>query len=111
MARLYADEQFPRIATEHLRSLGHDVLTVQEAGNAGKSDPEVLEFAISTDRVILTQNRRDFVKLHRENPEHSGMVICSDDKKFVQLAERIHDALSTNDQLNNQIIRVTRPSP
>ena len=74
MARLYADEQFPRIATEHLRSLGHNVLTVQEAGNAGKSDPEVLEFAISTDRVILTQNRRDFVKLHRENPAHPGMV-------------------------------------
>ncbi len=39
MARFYADEQFPRIATEHLRLLSHDVLTVQEAGNAGKSDP------------------------------------------------------------------------
>jgi predicted nuclease of predicted toxin-antitoxin system len=110
MARLYADEQFPRIATEHLRSLGHDVLTVQEAGNAGKSDPEVLEFAISTDRLILTQNRRDFVKLHRENPEHPGMVICSDNKNFVQLAERIHDALSTHDRLQNQLIRVMRPS-
>lgn len=66
MVRLYADEQFPRIATEYLRSLGHDVLTVQEAGNAGKSDPEVLAFAIADNRAILTQNRRDFVRLHRE---------------------------------------------
>ena len=110
MARLYADEQFPRIATERLRSFGHHVLTVQEAGNAGKSDPEVLAFAIADDRIILTQNRRDFVRLHRENSEHPGMVICSDDKNFVQLAERIHDALSTNDRLQNQIIRVMRPS-
>ncbi len=35
MARLYADEQFPRQVVEFLRALGHDVLTVQSAGNAG----------------------------------------------------------------------------
>jgi uncharacterized protein with PIN domain len=110
MARLYADEQFPRIATEHLRSLGHDVLTVQETGNAGKSDPEVLAFSIANDRAILTQNRRDFVRLHRENPEHAGMFICSDDKNFVQLAERIHEAILVRDSLQNQIIRVMKPS-
>jgi hypothetical protein len=26
MARFYADEQFPRAATDHLQLLGHDVL-------------------------------------------------------------------------------------
>ena len=34
MARLYFDEQFPREISEILRTMGHDVLTVQEAGNA-----------------------------------------------------------------------------
>ena len=34
MARLYADEQFPRIVVNLLRTLGHDILTVQEAGKA-----------------------------------------------------------------------------
>ncbi len=34
MARLYADEQFPYEVVEHLRDLGHDVVTVQEAGKA-----------------------------------------------------------------------------
>ena len=43
MARLYADEQFPRPVVAYLRSLGHDVLTVQEAGNGGASDPEVFD--------------------------------------------------------------------
>jgi Domain of unknown function (DUF5615) len=42
MARLYADEQFPRVVSELLCTMGHDVLTVQEAGNANQkvSDDE-----------------------------------------------------------------------
>jgi len=36
MARFYADEQFPFQFVELLRSLSHDVLTVQEAGSANQ---------------------------------------------------------------------------
>ena len=32
MARLYANENFPLPVVEELRHLGHDVLTMQEAG-------------------------------------------------------------------------------
>jgi predicted nuclease of predicted toxin-antitoxin system len=110
MARLYADEQFPRPVVEHLRSLGHDVLTVQEADNAGKSDAEVLAFAIANNRVVLTQNRRDFVKLHQSQPNHAGMIICSDDQNFARLAEQTHAAISTKDALQGKLIRVVRPS-
>lgn len=48
MARLYADEQFPRLVSELLRTMGHDVLTVQEAGNdnLGIPDEDVLAFAV-----------------------------------------------------------------
>lgn len=60
MAYLYADEQFPRQVVELLRSLEHNVLTVQEAGNAGLSDEEVLAFATNHNRAVLTLNRRDF---------------------------------------------------
>jgi len=71
MARFYTDEQFPFPVVELLRSLGHDVLTVQEAGNAdqGIPDDEVLAFAISQERSILTINRDDFIRLHRRNPD------------------------------------------
>jgi hypothetical protein len=34
MARLYSNENFPLPAVEKLRSLGHDVLTMQAAGKA-----------------------------------------------------------------------------
>jgi predicted nuclease of predicted toxin-antitoxin system len=49
MARLYADEQFPYQVVLCLRDLGHDVLTVQEAGKANLKipDEEVLDFANS----------------------------------------------------------------
>ncbi|PZV15135.1 MAG: hypothetical protein DCF22_07735 [Leptolyngbya sp.] len=110
MARLYADEQFPRPSVEHLRSLGHNVLTVQESGNASASDPEVLAFAIADNRVVLTQNRRDFVKLHQSQPDHSGIIICSDDQNFVRLAERTHAAISAEESLQGKLIRVVRPS-
>ena len=40
MANFYADEQFPKKTTIALRALGHDVLTVQEAGNANQKIPE-----------------------------------------------------------------------
>lgn len=109
MARLYADEQFPRPVVEHLRSLGHDVLTVQEAGHAGTSDPEVFTFAIADHRAVLTQNRRDFVKLHRSRPAHAGMIICSDDQNFARLAERIDEAIAAEQSLQGKLIRVMRP--
>lgn len=79
MARLYANENFPRRVVEALRILGHDVLTVFEAGNAGQSisDEEVLAFANRDHRAVLTLNRRDFIRLHRIQPDHSGIIVCT----------------------------------
>jgi hypothetical protein len=34
MARFYSDENFPLPVVEELRKLGHDVLTIHEAGQA-----------------------------------------------------------------------------
>ena len=81
MGYLYADEQFPFEVVEYLRNLEHDVVTVQEAGNANLkiSDDQVLLFATSNNRILLTLNRRDFKKLHRLQPSHSGIIICTDD--------------------------------
>ncbi|BAZ25510.1 hypothetical protein NIES4073_64150 [Kalymmatonema gypsitolerans NIES-4073] len=79
MARLYADEQFPKKVSELLRTMGHDVLTVQEAGNAnlGIPDEEVLAFAVSDNRAVITLNRQDFIRLHRANPVHFGIITCT----------------------------------
>ena len=83
MARLYADEQFPRQVSELLMAMGHDVLTVQAAGNAnlGIPDEAVLAFVISDNRAVLTLNRQDFIRLHRANSEHAGIVVSTNEER------------------------------
>ena len=46
MSRFLADENFPLPVVEELRRLGHDVLTIQEAGRANQQfpDKDVLNF-------------------------------------------------------------------
>ena len=79
IARLYADENFKRAAVEELRRLGHDVLTVQEAGQQGGDDPHVLAYAAASGRAVLTFNRRHFIRLHLQSSAHAGIIVCTDD--------------------------------
>lgn len=111
MARLYANENFPRQVVEGLRLLGHDVLTVTEAGNAGRGipDAEVLAFAVQNDRAVLTLNRWDFVQLHGRLPDHEGIIVCSQDPDPIGQAERIHTAIDQSGALKGKLIRVNRP--
>ncbi len=110
MARFYADEQFPYETTVALRSLGHDVLTVQEADNANQRipDPEVLAFATSNERAVLTLNRQDFIRLHKASPEHAGILACTENPDFQRLAEKIDEVVRQLDSLERQLIRVYR---
>jgi hypothetical protein len=89
MARFYANENFPRRTVEALRALGHDVLTTQEAGNAGQeiSDDEVLAFATRAGRSVLTLNRRalaagrlDIPRTIARQLEPLGLAACSFDE-------------------------------
>jgi predicted nuclease of predicted toxin-antitoxin system len=112
VARLYADENVPLALAEALRSLGHDVLTVREAGydNQRISDADVLLFAITTGRALLTLNRRDFIRLHRQMPDHRGVIICTEDSDTQGQAERIHSALESAGDLAGVLLRINRPS-
>ena len=72
MGSFYADEKFNLPVVELLRNLGHDVLRVQEAGNANQRIPneQVYEFGVNQERAILTINRTDFIRLHRRDDHH-----------------------------------------
>ncbi len=110
MARVYTDEDFPGPTPRRLRELGHDVVTTREAGNADRqmSDEEVVRFAHGLRRCVLTLNRRDFIRLHSSGATHSGIVVCTDDKDFVALADRVHEALTASHALEGRLIRVTK---
>lgn len=114
MARLYADEDFPLPVVEMLRQLGHDVLTVHEAGraNQGIDDANVVADAVAQLRAVLTHNHADFKRLHRRAPSHEGIVSCKQDPQNpLDLAQRIHTAITAAGTLANQFIRVIRPNP
>ena len=111
MASFYADEQFPFQVTELLRNLGHDVLTVQEAGNANQRIPDdLLAFAVGQERSILTVNRIDFIRLHRRDDSHFGIVVCTNNRNWEQFAARIDEAVRAEESLRGKLIRVVRLS-
>ena len=112
MARLYSNENFPQPAVEELRRRGHDVLTTRDAGKSGQAIPDdaVLAFAMSESRAVLTLNRKHFVRLHLQTPEHSGMIVCTVDGDFIALAGRIHASLEAQSSLDGQLLRVNRPA-
>lgn len=110
MAKLYSNENFPLPVVEVLRQLGHDVLTIQETGQAGQalSDESVLAFAQAEGRALLTVNRKHFVRLHREGNPHAGIIACTLDMDFAGWAQRIHAAIESHSLLTGQLIRVNR---
>lgn len=112
MARLYANENFALQVVEHLRALGHDVVTIQERGRANDAvdDAEVLRLAAAEHRAVLTYNRRDFIRLHGQSADHAGIVACSVDDDFAGQAGRIHAALGAAPDLRGQLVRVHRPA-
>lgn len=113
MANLYADEQFPREVVELLRNKGHNVLTVQEAGKAGQQipDEDVLAFAVSQNRAVVTLNRRDFIRLHRLEPDHVGIIACVEDPDRERMADRIDEGLNSVETLRGRLIRVYKSPP
>src|SRR5689334_22587676 len=108
---LYADENFPLRVIEELRRLGLDVLTVLEDRRANQSitDPVILARATELGRAILTLNRLDFKRLHFQMPEHSGIIICTEDPDRAGQAQRIAEAITEAGDLGMKLIRVYRP--
>ncbi len=116
MALLYADENFDHPVVAQLRSLGHDIVTAQQAGQANQSipDPQVLAFATNQGRAVLTFNYRHFVRLHHQTVpagSHAGIIVCKKDDDVAALAQRIHQAITTLPSLANQLVRIRKPPP
>jgi hypothetical protein len=111
LAHFYADENFRYPVVDALRRLGHDVLTAREAGRAGAGidDDTVLTDAASASRILLTQNRRDFIRRHNAGFRHLGIVVCTYDPDAEELARRIDAAVAAAGPPGRWLLRVNRP--
>lgn len=112
MAALFADENFPQQVVEALRARGHDALTADDAGLANRavSDEDILNEATRLRRALLTLNRWEFIGRHITNPDHAGLVVCTEDPDTEGQAARIEAALRGSEPLAGQLIRVNRPA-
>ena len=108
MARLLADEDFNHRIAARLRVLGHDVITLALLGLAGCRfpDDQVLDTATGESRAILTHNRLHFIRLHRQVPEHAGIVISSQARDPLAQADRINAVLQSLPGLHGRLVRV-----
>ncbi|MBE9124216.1 DUF5615 family PIN-like protein [Tychonema sp. LEGE 07199] len=70
----------------------------------------MLAFATSEERAVITENRKDFFRLHRIQPRHAGIIACTNDRDWEALANRIHIAITAAESLQGKLIRVVRPS-
>jgi predicted nuclease of predicted toxin-antitoxin system len=78
IVKLLLDENLsPRVA-EALRNGGLDAVHVRDRGILGTPDHAVLEAAFEEDRVLVTSNVADFVKLARARELHAGIVLIED---------------------------------
>lgn len=112
LARLYTNENVPLELVKLLRQLGHDCQTSFESGRANQSIPDVavLQYGFETSRIVVTNNRRDFIRLHRQNANHSGVIVFTHDANLSALAERINEALNSAGGALNQrfLIRIDK---
>jgi predicted nuclease of predicted toxin-antitoxin system len=114
MIPLYANENFPQPIVERLRAAGFDVLTSRDAGNANRSVPDeaVLAYAVAAGRAVITENRKDFIALHRRRDlaaqPHRGIIVCTRNPDLDGYTTQIAAALDGRNGLDNLLVRVYR---
>ena len=109
--KLYLDEDVEVLLADLVRSKGFDAITTRDAGRHNRSEPdaEQLAFAASQDRAIVTHNRDDFSRLHREYLDlqrpHSGIFIAIRRPTIYHVARRLLAFLHnrTNEEMRSHI--------
>jgi hypothetical protein len=111
MSKFYTNENFPLPAVQALRAFGYDALTSLEAGKANQSisDEDVFAFSRQPERILLTVNRKHFIKLHITNPDHPGIIAGAFDPDFAGMAKRVSEATQQNEPIAGKLVRINRP--
>lgn len=71
--KFYLDENVANAVANGLRHRNINVLTTPEAGNIGADDKTQLQFALSEERVMVTQDD-DMLRLASDDVEHAGIT-------------------------------------
>jgi predicted nuclease of predicted toxin-antitoxin system len=93
-----------------LQGEGIDICHVRERGLLAALDPEVLDRAFAEDRILVTVNVGDFVKLARAREVHAGIVAVESGgllrDEQLELVRRVIETLRSQSDMVNRVLRV-----
>jgi predicted nuclease of predicted toxin-antitoxin system len=73
--RFFVDESLSPALARRLNELGFDAFHPLDVGRRGELDHTVLKRCIEEDRILITENARDFRGLVGRTDMHPGLVI------------------------------------
>ena len=93
-----------------LRKLGHGVTTSYDTGQANQAIPDdaVLKYATQSNLVVITFNRDDFIKLHNNGVQHSGIIVCKTDRDYQGQIDCLHNYLQIQSSLVNRLVKIKK---
>jgi predicted nuclease of predicted toxin-antitoxin system len=107
--KFFADECVYAATTQLLRTRQQDVVTAQDAGLSGKSDEEILAYAVEHGRVLITIDM-DFSNIRRFPPKsYIGIIVL---KIRPRTAEKVHNVLEQvlreldDEQLSKSLVMI-----
>ena len=65
----------PRVFVATLRANGYDVVTARDGVGAASPDADLLEYCRANDRILITNDKKDFGQYGSSQQTHSGIVI------------------------------------
>jgi len=90
--KLLLDEMYTAAVAEQLRQRDHDVIAVAERADLrGTPDEDLLAWARTEDRALVTDNQRDFIPIHHRwiaaNHDHRGLILTTN-RRFPRVGRR-----------------------
>jgi predicted nuclease of predicted toxin-antitoxin system len=95
--RLFIDECLSPLLARRLNATGlHEAIHPLDVGRRGEPDYKVLERCLAEDRVIVSENARDFRALFRHHDLHPGLILLPaiDREGTWQLLQRVMEFLN-----------------
>jgi predicted nuclease of predicted toxin-antitoxin system len=108
--KLLLDENISPVVATTLCAEGIDACHVRDRRLLGATDPQVLELAFAEDRILVTSNVDDFVKLAHARDVHPGIVLLERGGMLrdeqIDVVRRAVAAIATHGAMVNMALRV-----
>jgi predicted nuclease of predicted toxin-antitoxin system len=110
--RFLIDECLSGALVAVAKAQGYHADYVTHLGKAGWQDWNLVRFAVANDYVIVTNDRKDFLREYAKLDVHAGLVIIlprGDRELQVSLFQKALDIFAVrNDDLVNKLVEVAR---